>query len=475
MDGGQVAESLVQSMADAAVLLGPELVPICYNRTFADATGLRPRKVDAELARSRSVFELLGNVDKSDAHHAQEALRTGIPMHLGEMDVLNAGGDRFVMMQSFLPIADGDGEPVGVVAVFRDHSAEARVHLRFKELLRLEQARAEELESRVAERTQQLSAALEEVTRLSTYDPLTKLCNRRAFDEQARRAWTAATREQVPLAIMICDLDHFKRVNDEYGHQAGDKVLVATAEALVASVRPTDVVARFGGEEFVILLSGLSSSEDVLSVAERCTTAVRALPIPALIPGASRRQTISIGVMKYVEGCQSIDEMISNADKALYEAKRSGRDRYVLYGEAPAASKFVEPDTSPRILLIDPNEARARRTCERLAESYTVVSSVNGVEGLRCCARQPFDVILSEEDAGTESGISFLRKSFAFAPHSARVLILSSADAFFGDSSDERRSRRSDSPAEDCESHLIEALEHARLKLDLVGGKAGSR
>ncbi len=456
-------------MADAAVLLTPQLSPVCYNRSFAEATGLRPRKVAAELVE-RSVFDLLGNTDKSDAKHAQEALRSGVPIHLGEMDVLNASGDRFVMMQSFLPIADEAGGAVGVVAVFRDHSNEARVQLRYKELLRLEQARAEELENRVAERTQQLSAALEEVTRLSTYDPLTKLCNRRAFDDKARSAWQGAT-DGSGLAVMICDLDHFKRVNDEYGHQAGDRVLVATAEALVASVRPTDVVARFGGEEFVVLLTGALDGQHVARVAERCAEAIRALPIPALIPGAARRQTISIGVMKYAEGVKSIDEMIANADKALYEAKRTGRDRVVFFGEASAERPKQNEDVKPRLLLVDPDERRARALADRLAECYSVVSSPNGIEALRCCARQPFDVILSEEDTGSESGISFLRKSFAFAPHSARVLVLGSADAYLAIRATNVGRVDQLLLRDDSESHLIEALEHARLKLDLAGTK----
>ena len=461
----------MQSMADAAVLLGPELGLICYNRTFVEATGLRPRKIAAELAQNRSVFDLLGNVEKTDAQHALEALRTGVPTHLGEMDVLSAGGDRFVMMQSFLPIANERGDPIAVVAVFRDQSDEARVHLRYKEMLRLEQARAEELENRVAERTQQLSAALEEVTRLSTRDPLTKLHNRRAFDEKARQAWETATKDNVPLAIMICDLDHFKRVNDEYGHQAGDKVLVAVAEALVASVRPADVVARFGGEEFVVLVVGTTAESGVVSVAERCANAVRALPIPDLIPGASRRQTISIGVAKYGRSTQSIDQMIADADKALYDAKRSGRDRVVLFG-GPAAPVVPEKDDArPRVLLVDPDAKRAERTKARLEECYAVVSSANGIEALRCCARQPFDIILSEEDTGTESGISFLRKSFAFAPYAARVLILTSADAFLAIRATNVGRVDQLLLREDEDAHLIEALEHARLKLDFGGQK----
>ena len=467
--GARIGRSLVEAMADAAVLLDLDLAPVYYNRPFAEATGLRPRRVPAELAQCDSVFDLLGNGERSDVKHVQEVLRTGTATHLGEMEVLNAAGDRFVMMQSFLPIGDGPDEPLGVIVVFRDLSDEARVHLRYKELLRLEQARAEELEHRVAERTQQLSEALEEVTRLSTHDPLTKLFNRRAFDEKARAAWDAAKDEGVPLALMLCDLDHFKRVNDEHGHQAGDKILVAVAEALVASVRPEDVVARFGGEEFVVLMAGSAASKVVLSVAERCGNAVRALPVPDLIPGANRRQTISIGAATYDSDCPSLDHLIAQADEALYEAKRTGRDRVILAGTQAAPTEELKEDAKPRLLLVDPDEARATATVARLSDRYMVVAAASGVEGLRCCARQPFDIILSEEDVGNENGITFLRKSFAFAPFSARVLILGNANAFVAIQATNIGRVDQLLLREDAESHLVEALEHARLKLDLVG------
>ncbi len=465
----RVAESLVHSMADAAVLLGSDLTPILFNRTFAETTGLRPRRVEAEIERRGSVFSLLGNSAKTDLQHAEDAIQTGAPTHLREMDVLNANGERFVMMQSFLPIPGRNGHPVAVIAVFRDQSDEARVHLRYKELLRLEKARSEELENRVAERTQQLSAALDEVTRLSTHDPLTKLSNRRAFDERARFVWADAKTNESPFAILLCDLDHFKKVNDQYGHQAGDRVLIAVAETLTASVREQDTVARFGGEEFVILL-GNTNEETAINIAARCASAVRAIPMADLVPGAVRRQTVSIGVATH-PGCgESIDDLIANADHALYDAKRSGRDKVVLYSddrnEAPAQA--VE-DTRPRLLLIDPDEQRAQRTCSRISQHYAIVTALNGLHALRCCARQPFDIILSEEDVGTESGIAFLRKTFAFAPYAARVLILDNADAFLAIRATNVGRVDQLLLREDSETHLVQALQHARLKLDLAG------
>ncbi|MEM7678927.1 MAG: EAL domain-containing protein, partial [Myxococcota bacterium] len=290
----------------------------------------------------------------------------------------------------------------------------------------------------------------------------------RAFDEKAQYAWADAESRKSELALLICDLDFFKRVNDEYGHPAGDTVLVAAATALQTSVRPDDVVARFGGEEFVVLIKG-APKDTVIQIAERCAEAVRSLPIPDLVPGASRRQTISIGISTYAGTKVSLDQLIANADKALYDAKRAGRDRIVVYGDRVERTDASQPQVRPRLLLVDPDARRTRSNLSRLVAHYEVVTAANGVEALRLCARQPFDLFVSEEDVCTESGVSFLRKSFAFAPFSARMLILSSANAYLAIRATNVGRVDHLLLREDSESHLIEALEHARLKLDLVG------
>src|SRR5262249_49816802 len=186
-------------------------------------------------------------------------------------------------------------------------------------------ARAEGLERRAGQPPRGLVAALEEVPRPSAPDPLTGLLNRRAFAQHADQALKLADRYKRSLGLLLCDLDHFKKFNDTHGHQAGDVLLQAAARALQGAVRTTDKVARFGGEESIILLVE-TDPEQVTVVGERCREAIRTLPIGELVPGVKGHQTVSVGVAVYPDGGDTVDTLIGHADLALYQAKRSGRD-----------------------------------------------------------------------------------------------------------------------------------------------------
>ena len=133
-----------------------------------------------------------------------------------------------------------------------------------------------------------------------------------------------ARRAGVPAAVLLLDIDHFKRVNDRYGHLAGDELLAATASTLVSHVRAGDVLGRFGGEEFVALLPG-AGQEQACWIAERLRERVRVIAIPSL--GAAATVTVSIGVAELGRDGNELFELLAAADAALYRAKQSGRDR----------------------------------------------------------------------------------------------------------------------------------------------------
>ena len=190
------------------------------------------------------------------------------------------------------------------------------------------------LETRVGERTQELSAALEQVTRLSRTDPLTNIPNRRALLEQADEALRMAKRHGREVALVIVDIDHFKRVNDTLGHQVGDEVLVAVAGALLGSVRETDHVGRLGGEEFVILLPETTAAAAFV-VAERCRRAIGALRLQALATPI----TASFGIATYPHHGVELDVLLVCADQAMYEAKHRGRDAIVTFVPAEPPSR----------------------------------------------------------------------------------------------------------------------------------------
>ena len=166
-----------------------------------------------------------------------------------------------------------------------------------------------------------------EMMRQARTDPLTGLLNRRAFREEVLRHTDRADREGVPSTLMFVDLDHFKAVNDRLGHEAGDRVLVRTAELLRDTVRPADLVARLGGDEFALWLSGA----DHMTAAERAESLRVDLPnaLDEIVGGVPPRITLSMGIATRRTGSdEDIDGLIRRADEAMYEAKRNGRGHW---------------------------------------------------------------------------------------------------------------------------------------------------
>ena len=176
----------------------------------------------------------------------------------------------------------------------------------------------------------ELRKALAAAEELATTDALTGLLNRRIVLERGGKAYEQSRRQGYPLSVIMADIDHFKRVNDGYGHQAGDRVLAAVAASLKAGIRRYDEIGRYGGEEFVVILPGCSSGE-VVRVAERMRRAVERLEVTE--QGDRLQITTSLGAASCVGQAQGgIETLIKVADHALYSAKAAGRNR-VMSGD----------------------------------------------------------------------------------------------------------------------------------------------
>jgi diguanylate cyclase (GGDEF)-like protein len=191
------------------------------------------------------------------------------------------------------------------------------------------QASEKELAYRVEKRTRQLQAANARLEALSMVDGLTGIANRRHFDQVLHKEWARLERVGQPLALVMLDVDWFKRYNDHFGHQAGDECLRAVALAISGVSRASDLVARYGGEEFVMIAPG-NDGPQALQMAQRACDAVREL---AMLHPLSEEGfvTLSCGVAFTVPGPESSPEnLLGNADNALYEAKAQGRNRVVL-------------------------------------------------------------------------------------------------------------------------------------------------
>lgn len=182
----------------------------------------------------------------------------------------------------------------------------------------------ENLEQKVEERTTALLEANRKLKELASTDMLTGLLNRRAFMEEAKGKFKLAKRYQRPLSFLMIDIDHFKRVNDTYGHQAGDLVLVEFSKIMNACLRETDILGRIGGEEFAIILPE-TSLEQTAELSERLLEKVRKAEIE-LDAGKKISLTTSIGVATVPPLSMDVETVMKEADKALYRAKSGGRD-----------------------------------------------------------------------------------------------------------------------------------------------------
>jgi diguanylate cyclase (GGDEF)-like protein len=161
-----------------------------------------------------------------------------------------------------------------------------------------------------------------QVQQLATVDELTQVYNRRHFTDLATRELHIARRSHRAVAALMIDIDHFKNVNDRYGHAVGDEVIRAVSDALRAHIRQPDVLGRYGGEEFVLVLSDMSG--DPVEAAERLRVGVEALVVPG--PRGPISVTVSVGVAEFKPD-DDLDTLLVRADQALYQAKESGRNQ----------------------------------------------------------------------------------------------------------------------------------------------------
>ena len=221
-----------------------------------------------------------------------------------------------------LPLLQDEGPPVGALIVA---------------------ARAPDVFSRTCRKILELMAAQvaikidlahshEQLNRMATIDSLTGIANRRAYQKGFEAMLDRAKRRHGALYLVLCDIDHFKQINDNYGHPFGDEVLRQVARLFEAVVRAVDLAARTGGEEFAILLED-ADRLGAMKVAERLRGLVEELQLSYL--GQRVAVTISLGIAAFPKDGDSVERLVSCADKALYQAKKAGRNRTVVWGDPP--------------------------------------------------------------------------------------------------------------------------------------------
>jgi diguanylate cyclase (GGDEF)-like protein/PAS domain S-box-containing protein len=231
-----------------------------------------------------------------------QTIRDGKEWH-GEMLNRRKNGETYWEAVSISPIFDSNGMVTHFVSVSEDITSRKEGE----------------------EKIKRLNAGLEQ---MAMTDHLTSLYNRRYFMQRGTEEFKRSRRNNQPLTLLMLDIDHFKKVNDTYGHAAGDMALQQIAAALKSELRETDVLGRMGGEEFAVLLPNTLSKEAGL-LAERLRQSVEHLSFE--VPGASLTITISIGVAMITAEMSGIDHMLRNADAAMYKAKRCGGNLVMQY------------------------------------------------------------------------------------------------------------------------------------------------
>ena len=220
-----------------------------------------------------------------------------------EVECIQNGGKRIVCDLSVMQLHDNEGKKYGIVWMFEDISDKKKQqHLLQKQAKKLEE--------------------------LAYHDPLTALPNRTLFRDRLSQAISYSKRHDKKFALLFIDLDRFKQINDSLGHQFGDQVLLEVAKRIKSVIREEDTLARFGGDEFLVIARDILDKEDARKIAEKI---LESLQKPFNMRGQDVYTTISIGVSLYPDDSQNGENLIKFADSAMYQAKEEGRNNFRFY------------------------------------------------------------------------------------------------------------------------------------------------
>jgi diguanylate cyclase (GGDEF)-like protein/PAS domain S-box-containing protein len=306
------------TLADAILVLDGRGRIMLVNRAFR---GLHPQ-AEGELT-GRAVGELAWmprHVSGASAGAPWDRALRGEKSAADEhMSIRQPDGTVIEVIVRCSLVHDLTGRARGCIVSFHDVTALKTANEQLRQTLGdLEQSR------------EKIHAQNEELRRLAMRDPMTGCFNRRAFFDSAGAIVSDALRRESNLCVIMTDIDHFKGVNDVYGHSVGDQVIQVVARTLTGSIRVSDLLCRYGGEEFCILLPNTALA-DACAIAERARATIENGTSAAIRTVQVRKITSSFGVASLSDGAQTVQELIDQADQALYAAKEAGRNRVMVW------------------------------------------------------------------------------------------------------------------------------------------------
>ncbi len=320
----------LNALAEGLLVLDIEQNVVLANDSFSRHTGLGQDEIVGRQPEHLG-FRLSG-ADASVRFPWTTTSELSEPVN-GTLLVLGDGDEERTFSVSTVPVQDEGGRSRGVVASFEDVTQ-----------LRRKQKELSSALTSLRASTEEIRLQNKELEWLATRDTLTGCVNRRSFFATFGSEWQRARRMGLPLSGVMVDIDHFKSINDKYGHSTGDEVLRDVAAAIQETVDDTDVVCRYGGEEFVVLMPGTPIDEAQLR-AEKFRLALKSLKfsVPDL------KITASLGISALSENPSSPQDLLDQADKCLYVAKRSGRNQVIRWDKSQVqiASLADEIGTAP--------------------------------------------------------------------------------------------------------------------------------
>ncbi len=355
--------SILDNIHDGVVFIDADLQIQLWNRPAERLTGL----VAGAVVRRHWTPALVRMRDESNSPIEAEECPVRLCLETGEQSLRRLvlqgrDGDPVSVDVHFIPVIDNAGRHHGVTMVLHDTSHQVSLE-------------------------QRLEALQHQVTR----DPLTQVANRAEFDRMLAQFVQTHLRRQLPCSLIICDLDHFKRINDTYGHQAGDDVLISFASMLRRFARTGDFVARYGGEEFVVLCADCTC-DAAARRAEELRTDLERTPQPAL---RGEPLTASFGVTQLQAG-DTPETMLRRADRALLQAKESGRNMVVQLGTGD-----IETEEARQTILnrwrqwFQPNRSQEVARC-RLATCVPLTIAAKKLMGF--IADHSAEILMFEEN-----------------------------------------------------------------------------
>jgi len=313
-------------MAEGVLILDRRDTILLGNNTFAKLLGISTDKLVGRNANQLCWFD--DNRDQSSTPLPwQLARQDGISKHGEHLCLRTASGETRIFNVNAVPIQGERGKVLGTMSSFEDIT-----------LLEQKNSQLQKILERLKHSNRQVESKNRELEILATRDGLTNCLNRRSLFDALERNFSKAQTSEAEFSCIMVDIDHFKQINDNYGHTFGDQVIKMMADTLKHIVRSEDEVGRYGGEEFCVLLPG-ASLEIAYEVAERCRKQLNHQELEQI------KITASFGISSIKLGAPTATNLIQQADEALYASKTCGRNRVTRWN--PEISKRTGPDVNP--------------------------------------------------------------------------------------------------------------------------------